>query len=183
MGCLAYVALAVIALPIWVIWSITKRQRQAAAVEDFRRRVNLAETALVGKAAGSKLDILNAVSDLLCPMYLAGGIEGAVCLYIGADSRILDVQHWVGDSCSVPMPPEDIRLRACALHARGVAVAHNHPNPCVTPSDQDVWHSAGLMATLQSDGIALIESYVWCGNKFKSVLNTRRYKDLTRTSF
>lgn len=180
MGCLEAIAIAIIALPIWVIYSILKTIRHSAAISKFKGKVHAARTTSVGSKIRTKYDLLNALGDLLEPMYSVGGIEGAVCIYFGPEREILDIQHWVGDSNSVPMPPETILYYARKLGASGIAVAHNHPNACVTPSDQDVLHAAGLISILEGDDVILIDSYVWCGNQFKSVLNTRRFKDLMK---
>ena len=148
------------------------------AEQQFCQQVESARLALQGQRVESKLSLLNIVSALLKPMYYMGGIEGAVCVYLDADRRLLDIQSWVGDSRSVAIPLEGIAAHARGLGATGVAIAHNHPMPCSTPSDADVWHAADLKSVLEENGIRLLEDYVWCHNQFKSVLNTRRFRQL-----
>ena len=146
----------------------------------FEVGVDSAREQLKGTRAESGIHLLNTISRLLEPLHYGPGIEGAICLYLGAEGRILDVQSWVGDAISVPMPPDQIAERAVDLRAEGVVLGHNHPNERPVPSDQDVWHAAGLEAILVRNGIRLAEDYVWCHNQYKSVLNTRRFKALVR---
>lgn len=155
--------------------------QQQQAIQEFNHRIDLARQGLVRQKAVSKLWLLDTMSNLLQPIHYTGGIEGAVCLYLDSLNVVLDVEHWVGDACSVSMPPETILEHARSLGASGVAIAHNHPNNSSTPSDQDVWCSAGLKEMLQVEGIRLIEAYVWCHGQYKSVLNTRRFKELSNT--
>lgn len=148
------------------------------AKDEFSGKVADARGGLCGKTVSSRLMLLNTMSALLEPVHYVGGIEGAVCVYLDSAKRILDIHHWVGDSNSVPMPPDAILAHALAIGSTAVALAHNHPNESSVPSDQDVWHAAGMVNVLQAAGISLSEDYVWCHNKYKSVLNTRRFREL-----
>lgn len=154
------------------------QREQEHALQEFHERLASARGQLCGRVTKSRVSLLNTVSNLLEPMHYIGGIEGAVCVYLDAEKRILDVQHWVGDGWSVPMPPDAIAARAKTVKAVAVALAHNHPNNRSTPSEQDVWHSANLKEVLEAEGVSLVEHYVWCGNQYKSVLDTRRFKQL-----
>ena len=172
----------------WLVRRSTNEKREAkrqealrlrgAAADQFRDKVHSELDRLRGTVVGSRLALLNTVSALLEPMHYGAGVEGAVCVYLDAHSRVLDIHHWVGDDMSVPMPIGDIVAHAVAVRAKGVAVAHNHPYDSPVPSDQDVWHCAELVDALEGAGISLIEDYVWCHNKYKSVLKTRRFKEL-----
>ncbi|HUV05635.1 MAG TPA: JAB domain-containing protein [Armatimonadota bacterium] len=155
------------------------KQQQLAAGE-FSERVATARRSLSGKPVASRLLLLNAMSALLEPIHYVGGIEGAVCIYFDSGNRVLDIHHWVGDDNSVPIPTDTIVAHALATGSHAVAIAHNHPNNNSVPSDRDVWHAAELIDALQAAGIGLVEDYVWCHNRYKSVLKTRRFKDLVR---
>lgn len=155
-------------------------QGVGAAKAEFSGGIDGARSRLLGRKAPSKVWLLNTLSNLLEPIHYVGGIEGAVCLYLNQENCVMDVQHWVGDINSVPMPPDEITGHARAIGAASIAIAHNHPNNSPTPSDQDIWHGANLKANLESEGIRLAEDHVWCHNQYKSVLNTRRFKDLSR---
>lgn len=177
--------------PVWVVLGMewwTRAQREGkrqerlrlreAAANQLGERVRGERDRLRGERMGSRLALLNTMSALLEPVHYGAGVEGAVCMYLDGSSRVVDVQHWVGDEVSVPMPIDDIVARALSVGAKGIALAHNHPNDRPVPSDQDVWHAAELVGALQAAGILLVEDYVWCQNQYKSVLGTRRFKDL-----
>ena len=144
-----------------------------------RRRAIEQVKAYEGSKIRRRTSALAAAEEIL-PSFHELGLEAAIVLYLNGDNVCAKAEVHFGDETSVYLPPERLRRSAEISGAEKVVMMHNHPDNRPIPSDPDVNHAAFLTEVLDP-GISLVDDFVWCrGGKIKSVLNTKRYKDMMR---
>ena len=157
--------------------------------EEERKRIEEAEkrSASMGKAeflaqalVGTEITnrhILIKACESVLSVFHGIGCESIFVLFLDRRSACVHVETRFGDYYSVSFPATEIAQIATKVGAKKVVLAHNHPNECPTPSDMDVRQTASLVSVLDGD-IEIADSLVWCSVTVKSILNTKRYREI-----
>jgi hypothetical protein len=122
-------------LASWPTWFDVSPYEELRVPFFKRAQIAAADLALAGLAPGDDLARLTLFADNLVPHVLR--LDGVLELGDGLVARIDDGELIEHDS------PEEVEIRACALHAVELLVAA-HPEPTTaTALDNQLWHRGG----------------------------------------
>jgi DNA repair protein RadC len=107
------------------------------------------------------------------------GFESAAVLFLDDNNNCVHSEVRFGDETSVALPQAELFSACKRTGASKLVLMHNHPDNRAMPSDADVEYAADLYEGLPDD-VSLVDDFVWCRNEIKSVLNTKRFKQLVR---
>lgn len=98
-----------------------------------------------GKAFLSHKDSASYLYPLLCNK----DNENMIILYLNSKCELIVKEEYSGSANYIDMPSNEIVRKCLKYNARGVIVAHNHPNGDVRPSNADIEATNTLQKKLQ----------------------------------
>ncbi len=101
------------------------------------------------------------IEEYLKALFIGYTVETVYCLFLDGSGRIV-ASEYLGEGTvnTSEVYPRRVMERACALGARGVILAHNHPKGTVEPSLPDLRATGYLSHVLSTSGIKLIAHYL-----------------------
>jgi len=140
---------------------------------------------LLGQTLPNRYSWVCTVAPILEEIDTQFGVEGLVMVLMDGDNKIVGARVRIGEVSSVSYSLEAMLEAAIRTSAVKLVSGHSHPRLSnATPSDTDVEDAANLYFALGEAGIELSEYLVVCktaaGRELKSVLSTRRFKQMLR---
>lgn len=95
---------------------------------------------------------------------------------VDANDRVIKVRNVGKGINDLSLDFREITSEALAVEARGVILAHNHPNGILTASQMDLEATEIVKEYLERSEIKLIDHLIFYDNDYISILNTHSFK-------
>ena len=118
---------------------------------------------------GTALDYTE-IERCLVGIFLGVPIETVYAIFIGKNNCVVGIEY-IGEGIinASTIYPRKIMELSLRIGAKGVIIAHNHPDGKATPSNEDIATTSKLAYVLNNSSITLLRHYVVSGRNIDSV--------------
>lgn len=122
-----------------------------------------------------KLSTYERIGAYFVPQFAGERDEVLLAAYLDGAGRVIKCEEVArGGHAQVSADPFKIARTALLCDAKGVALAHNHPNGTAVPSAEDITVTNRIEQTLAGLGIELVDHCVVARDKYASIGRLRR---------
>lgn len=109
---------------------------------------------------GRKLDYFE-IESYLVGIFLGVPVETVYAIFVDKNDCVFDIEY-IGEGIinASSIYPRKILEIALRIKAKGVIIAHNHPDGKAVPSNDDIATTSKLAYMLNSSGVSLLRHYV-----------------------
>jgi len=174
-----------IGLIILVIYSIYNsfqkskkkiEERKKKTIEDLNNTANSYKDNYIR----NRYEAIYATTNILNNIIKYYNIEVLVIFLLDENNKCVNTKVIIGDTTKVTFSTDEIIAYSLENNAKKLIFAHNHPNNISTPSDIDVLTGAELLSKFEEHNLVLSDLIVCCHNEYKSVLDSIRFKKITK---
>lgn len=125
--------------------------------------------------ASAKLNTYERIGEYFVPQFADEREEVLLAAYLDGAGRVIKCEEIArGGHAQVSADPYKIARTALLCGAKGVALAHNHPDGTATPSEEDMTVTRRLEQVLAGLGVELVDHCVVARGKYTSICQLRR---------